>query len=492
MTGQAVGLILLLPFFAAIAMPMLGSWRRSWCQPLALSSVGLMGLSALSASYIAVAQGPVQYAMGGWEPPVGIVLILDGFSSLIAVALSFVSLACLFFGGPLLPKDLGVKVVLYYSLVLMLISALAGITLAGDLFNLFVFIEVAALCSYALVGLAGGRGLMAAFRYLLLGTIGASFYLLGVGYFYAATGTLNMADFLVRLPDVLHSKAVFTGLIFIFLGLAIKAAMVPFHGWLPDAYSHAPAAVAPLLASLVTKVSLYAMIRIMFWVLGAGTLASELPILFLLGLGGAIAAVVGAFLALTQQDLRRMFAYGGISHVGLIVIGIAVGNKTGFAGGIFYMVNDAVMQATLFFIAGAIWHRCGARDLSQLGNLWAQMPWTSAALIVTALSMIGIPPTGGFFGKWYMVLGAMEATNYVAVAAILSSTLLTLAYFVRIIERIFGDKHSDPPVAQLTAEAPTEMRVSMGILAASILVLGLFSDQIVGLILRSAVPPGLG
>ena len=492
MTGHSVGFILLLPFFAAIAMPMLGSWRRSWCQPLALSSVGLMGMSALFASYGAVTQGPVQYAVGGWLPPVGIVLVFDGLTSLLAVALSFVSLACLFFGGPVLPKDLDGKVVLYYTLVLLLISALAGVTLAGDLFNLFVFFEVAALCAYALVGLAGGRGLMAAFRYLLLGTIGASFYLLGVGYFYAATGTLNMADFLSRLPDVLHSKAVLTGLIFIFLGLAIKAAMVPFHGWLPDAYSHAPEAVVPLLASLVTKVSLYAMTRIMFWVLGAATLAFDLPILFLLGLGGASAAVVGAFLALTQHDLRRMFAYGGISHVGLIVVGITVGNKTGFAGGIFYMVNDAVMQATLFFIAAAIWHRWKARDLSQLGNLWAEMPWTSAALIVTALSMIGIPPTGGFFGKWYMILGALEATNYVAVAAILSSTLLTLAYFVRIIERMFGDKHSEPPVTQLTAEVPTEMRVSMGILAASILVLGLFSDQIVGLILRSAVPPGLG
>ncbi len=491
MTGHSVGFILLLPFFAAIAMPMLGSWRRSWCQPMALSSVGLMGLSALFASHGAVTQGPVQYSVGGWPPPVGIVLVFDGLTSLLAVALSFVSLACLFFGGPVLPKDLDGKVVLYYTLVLLLISALAGVTLAGDLFNLFVFFEVAALCAYALVGLAGGRGLMAAFRYLLLGTIGASFYLLGVGYFYAATGTLNMADFLARLPDVLHSKAVLTGLIFIFLGLAIKAAMVPFHGWLPDAYSHAPEAVVPLLASLVTKVSLYAMTRIMFWVLGAATLPFELPILFLLGLGGASAAVVGAFLALTQQDLRRMFAYGGISHVGLIVIGITVGNQTGFAGGIFYMVNDAVMQATLFFIAAAIWHRCKARDLSQLGNLWAQMPWTSAALIVTALSMVGIPPTGGFFGKWYMVLGALEATNYVAVAAILSSTLLTLAYFVRIIEGMFGDKHSEPPVTQLTPEAPTEMRVSMGILAASILVLGLFSDQIVGLILRSAAPPGL-
>jgi multicomponent Na+:H+ antiporter subunit D len=492
MTGQAMCLIFLLPFSAAVAMPLLGAWRRSWCRPLALSAVSLMTLFAFFACYDVLTHGPVRHALGGWDPPAGIVLVLDGLSGLLAVALSLVSLACLFFGGPALPKDLGSKVVLYHTLVLLMISALAGITLTGDLFNLFVFLEVGALCAYALVGLGGGRALIAAFRYLILGTIGASFYLLGVVYFYAVTGTLNMEDFSHRLPDVLHSKAVLTGLIFVLLGLAIKAAMVPLHGWVPDAYSHAPDAVVPLLASLVTKVSLYAMIRITFWVLGAATLTFELPILFLLSLGGVVGAVVGAFLALTQQDLRRMFAYGGISHVGLIVIGLTVGNETGFSGGAFYLVNDAVMQATLFFITGIIMYRCGARELSQLGQLGTQMPWTSAALIVTALSMIGIPPTGGFFGKWYMILGALEAKNYLAVAAILSSTLLTLAYFVRIIERMFGEKPSDAPATQLIPDEPAEMRFSMGALAASILLLGLFSDRIVGLILRSAVPPGLG
>lgn len=492
MTGQAVCLIFLLPFSAAISMPLVGSWRRAWCRPLALAAMSLMALSALAAFYTAATQGPIKYAVGGWDPPVGIVLILDGLSGLLVVALSLVSSAALIYGGPALPKDLGGKVVPYHTLVMLLISALAGITMAGDLFNLFVFLEVGALCAYALVGLGGGRALMAAFRYLILGTIGASFYLLGVGYFYAATGTLNMDDFLHRLPDVLHSKAVLTGLIFIFLGLAIKAAMVPLHGWLPDAYSHAPDSVVPLLASLVTKVSLYAITRITFWVLGAATLTYEFPILVLLGFGGAVGAVVGAFLALTQQDLRRMFAYGGISHVGLIVIGIAVGNQTGFAGGVFYLVNDAVMQATLFFITGIIAYRSGARELSQLGELWTRMPWTSTALIVTALSMIGIPPTGGFFGKWYMVLGALEAQNYVAVAAILASTLLTLAYFVRIIERMFGDALSDAPPDSLATDGPAEMRVSMGAMTAGILLLGLFSDRIVGMILQSAVPPGIG
>ncbi|WP_455378034.1 complex I subunit 5 family protein [Petrachloros mirabilis] len=491
MTGQAIFLIFFSPFFSAVLMPLVCSRRPAWCRPITLSALGLSALSACFGAYAVGANGPLHYALGGWSPPIGIVFILDGLSSLLALALSLISLIAVYYGGALLPKNVTGRMIPYHSLILLLIAALAGITLAGDLFNLFVFLEVGALCVYGLVGLAGGRALMAAFRYLILGTIGASFYLLGVGYFYAATGTLNMADFLSILPTVMESKAVLTGLIFIFLGLGIKSAIVPLHGWLPDAYSHAPDAVAPLLASLVTKISLYAMTRFTFWVLGAAYLVYEFPLLSMIGYAGAGAAVVGAFLSLTQRELRRMFAYGGISHIGLIVIGISTGNKTGFAGGIFYLLNDAVMQASLFFITGILAYRLRARDIAQLRSTGPLMPWTSFALIVTALSMIGIPPTGGFFGKWYMVLGALEARNYVAVGAIFISTLLTLAYFVRLIDQMFGQPLAGSPPSSKTPEGPLEMRVSLGVAAACLLLLGLFSNWIVGFILRSAVPPGL-
>ena len=163
----------------------------------------------------------------------------------------------------------------------------------------------------------------------------------------------------------------------------------------------------------------------------------DLPILLLLSWLGAIAAIVGALLALSQQELKRLFAYGGISHVGLILIGICLGNQTGFAGGVFYLINDAVMQALLFFIAASVFYRHGIRTISDLVQIRGQMPWTIAALIIVALSMIGIPPTGGFFGKWYIILGALDAGNYVAVAAVVAATLLTLAYFAKIFEYVF-------------------------------------------------------
>ncbi len=490
MRAHLPALVFLFPFLVAVMMPLIGLLNRGLCRPLALASLAGMTLASLAAFLEALHGGPIHYAFSGWAPPVGIEWVVDGLSGLLGVVIGGIALGSVVFAGATTTQDLSKKVVPFYTLILLLVSALVGIVYAADLFNLFVFLEVGSLCSYALVGSSGGRGLVSAFRYLILGTIGASLYLLGVGYFYAATGTLNMADLADRLPALLHSKSVLTGLIFIVMGLAIKMALVPLHGWLPDAYTYAPDAISPLIAPLVTKVALYALVRIVFWVLGAGTVIGQIPVMIFLGWMGGLAAIVGAFLALSQEDLKRLFAYSGISHIGLIVLGISIGNRTGFAGGLFYLINDAVMQASLFFVAGAAFYRHGVRDLSDLFRLRGQMPWTVATLIVTALSMIGIPPTGGFFAKWYMVLGALEADNYLAVMVIVGATLLTLAYFVRVFERVFheGGQPSDRP--QL-AEGPWAMRLSLGAFAATILALGLFSDRIIAVILQSALPHGL-
>jgi multicomponent Na+:H+ antiporter subunit D len=264
---------------------------------------------------------------------------------------------------------------------------------------------------------------------------------------------------------------------------------MPLHGWLPDAYTHAPEAISPFLASLVTKVALIAWVRIMFWVVGPHAEIEHVPVLILLEELGAIAAVVGAFLALTQHEIKRMFAYGGISHIGLILIGVSIGNPTGFAGGVFYLINDAVMQAALFFLAGTAIYQYGIRTIDDLGRLRGQAPWITGALIIMAMSMVGFPPTGGFFGKWYIILGALEAQDYFAVGAVVVSTLLTLAYFIKLFERIFRDSHL--PAVMNPLEAPLSLKVSVGAVSAAIIMLGLFSDPIVGFLLDTALPTGL-
>lgn len=489
MSHQLPAILFLLPLFAAISMPVVCLKHRHWSLPISVTVLAAMVLVSILNLHNVIHHGEVRYVFSGWTVPLGIEWVADGLASVISMVLSALGLLGVVFTIPTSPKDLGGRIVHYYTLILLLISALTGIVFAGDLFNLFVFLEVAAISSYALVGLAGGRALFAAFRYLILGTLGASLYLLGVSYLYAVTGTLNMADMADKLPLLLGSKALVGGLLFIFIGLGIKMALVPFHAWMPDAYSYAPDSVSPILASLLTKVALLAWVRIIYWVFDMSIIIYNIPILLLVEVLGVLAAVIGASLALAQRDIKMVFAYGGISHIGIILIGIGQGNQTGFAGGIFYLLNDAVMQAALFFIAGVAFFQYGVRTIEDLGRVGRKAPWLTGSLIIVAIGMIGLPPTGGFFGKWYIILGALDAGNYVSVAAVLLSTLLTLAYFVKLFEGIFRQKSTllDDP----SGEIPLSFKLTLGVTSAAIVILGIFSAPMVQLLLNHALPPGL-
>ena len=487
MSHQLPAILFLLPLFAAISMPVVCLKHRHWSQPISLTILAAMVLVSILNLHNVVNHGEVRYAFSGWTAPLGIEWVADGLASVILVLLSVLGLLGVVFTGPTSPKALGGRIVHYYTLILLFFSALTGIVFARDLFNLFVFLEVAAISSYALIGVAGGRALFAAFRYLILGTIGASIYLLGVSYLYAVTGTLNMADMADKLPFLLGSKALVGGLLFIFIGLGIKMALVPFHAWMPEAYAYAPDSVSPILASLLTKIALLAWVRIIYWVLNASIVVYGIPILLLVAVLGALAAVIGASLALAQRDIKMMFAYGGISHIGIILIGIGQGNQTGFVGGIFYLLNDAVMQAALFFLAGVAFCHYGVRTIDDIGRVGKQAPWLTGSLIVIALGMVGLPPTGGFFGKWNIILGALEAGNYVSVAAVVLSTLLTLAYFVKLFEGIFRQTSTRLDVQ--FGEIPLSFKMTLGVTSAAIMLLGLFSSPIVQLLLNHALPP---
>jgi multicomponent Na+:H+ antiporter subunit D len=488
MRANLAALLFVIPFVAAVSMPVAGLFRRNWCAPFALVALSAMSLTSLAALKQTLALGPIRYPLSGWLPPLGVEWRLDGFSGLAMALISFVALVAVAYAGPGVRAALSAKVAHVYTLVMLLVSALTGMVMAADLFNLFVFLEVAALTGYALVAAAGGRAMLSAFRYLILGTIGASLYLLGVGYLYAVTGTLNMADLAERIAPLAASKAALTGIVFIMIGLGIKMALVPLHGWLPDAYTHAPDFLSPLLAALITKAALVAAARIIFWVVGAGLLWQQLPLIVYLGWIGAIATLAGAFLALSEQNLKRMFAYAGLSHVGLTVVGISLGNQSGLAGGIFYLLIDAIMQLGLFFTAGVIIHQHGIHEIPELVRVGRRVPLTLATLIVTALSMVGIPPTGGFFGKWFLVLAALKAGNYVAVGVIVLGTLLTLAAFVRLFEKMLLEEREPGATVR---DAPAPMRFGLGVVIAAIMLLGLFSDPVMALIRQIALPPGL-
>ncbi len=486
MTNHLPVLVFLIPLGVAVALPLVSLARPRWCRSVAMSAVGLMSLTAVINLALVVTHGETRYVFGGWAAPLGIEWVADGLASAVLVAISLIAFVCLVYGGAVTLQASPSRTRLHYILILLLLSGLTGVVFAGDLFNVFVFLEVATLSTCALVAIADGKALVFAFRYLMLASIGATFYLLGVSFVYAVTGTLNMADLAARLPGLAGSHALNVGVVFMFLGLAIKMALMPFHGWLPDAYTNASDAVSPLISALVTKVSLLAWIRIMYWVVGAGQdteLGQALRVCWVLG---AVAAVVGAFLALIQHDVKRMFAYGGVSHIGLITLGAGLGNQTGLAGSLFYLINDAVMQATLFVVAGIAVTHYGVHTVEQLGTLRRKAPWLAGALVVVGLSMIGIPPTGGFFGKWYIVLGAIQAGEYAAVAAVVVATLLTLAYFASLFVRVFGGETTAPPDG-VAAEMPLRLRWCVGVLCVGIVSLGLLSDRLVGVLLGVTV-----
>jgi multicomponent Na+:H+ antiporter subunit D len=492
MRHQLPVIVFLLPLVTAICTPIVSLKNRHAGSAMALAAVGAMVIAAMANLFSVLRYGEIRYSFSGWAAPFGIEWVADDVAALMAAALSLVGLICLTYSGQVMSEDLKKRSSAVYTLILVLLAALTGIIFAGDLFNIFVFLEVAALAGYALVGVAGGKALVSAFRYLILGALGASLYLLGVSYFYAVTGTLNMADLAQRVPEMMTSKAIIGGLSFMFVGLGIKMALVPLHGWLPDAYTLAPSAVSPILAALLTKVALLAWIRIVFWVVGGGSDIGALHILDLLWILGALASVAGAFLALTQQNLKRMFAYGGVSHVGLVLIGIGQGSQIGLAGGLFYLINDAVMQATLFAVAGIAIHHYGAEDLDGAAALRHGAPWVLAGLIVSAMSMIGLPPTGGFFAKWYIVLSAIESGNFAAVVAVVGSTLLTLAYFIRLFSRIFRDRKGVPGGSDShVVEIPVTLRISLGALVTTMIALGIWSDTIVDILLGATQPLGL-
>ena len=476
MTEHLPALVFLAPLTTAISMPLAGHRSKAICRPLALGATAGMAALSIASLWVVISRGPIRYSFGGWLPPVGIEWLADSVAAIMVCGVSALGVLCLLYGGAIDERTRDEHPIPYYTLVLLLVAGLTGAIYAGDLFNIFVFLEVVSLSAYALVAVPGGRALVSAFRYLLMGALGTAFYLLGVGYFYTATGSLNIADLAQQMPGLLGSKAVMGGLIFMFVGLAIKMALMPLHGWLPDAYSDAPPAAVPLLAGLVTKIALLVWVRILYWVM-----AAEGPgvagIFAIVSTIGILASVGGACVALGQRDFKRMFAYGGISHVGLVLMGIGQANQTGLTGALYYLLNDAVMQCTLFVLAGILAQRYGILSLDDAGRARIRDPWAIGTFVVVALGMIGLPPTGGFFGKLRILLGALEAENYLAAGAVVVTTLVTLGYFAQVLERLVrsGDGNAE---ADGTA-TPWALRASMAALAAAMLGLGLWNDQIV-------------
>lgn len=445
MIAQHLPALIPLTFLAAaLLIPFIGLWKSRLSYPIAmLTSLVAATLSVYGFIYVLI-NGPVRYFFGGWPPPIGIEYLLDPLSSFVSMVINVIALIVITHSHKLVDSEIDGRQKGYYSVVMLLLCGFSGMIITADLFNLYVFIEISSLASYALIAVGEKKSPFAAFRYLIIGTIGASFYLLGIGYLYFMSGTLNMNDLAGILPMINESPTILVSLILIVIGFAIKMAIFPMHGWLPDSYTYAPSSVSSLIAPIGTKVGAYAMIRLLFFVFGVEYFSNELPIADLLAVFSCGGIIFGSVMAMAQKEMKRMLAYSSVAQIGYIGLGIGLATPFGFIGAVLHLLNHAFMKACLFIVAGNLRAKTGNSDISLFDNSYRKKyPWTMAAFTVAALSMVGLPPLAGFFSKWYLALGTIQSSRWIYLAVILLSSLLNAVYFFRILEKVYI-KSPDP------------------------------------------------
>ena len=492
MTQHAPVLIVLLPLTASLLCMLFSRISRNLGSWIVMASIaGAFANACLVLEKVISSGGKTwHYYMGGWMPPVGIEFALDPLNSILAVVITFISLMVSLYSRPFVKDEDWLHVGGYYTLFGLLTVGLSGMIITGDVFNLYVYLEIMSLSGYGLIALGGRKSMLAAFRYLLIGTIGASLYLLGVGYLYSMTGTLNMADLAQRVVPHLNSPLFAIAVACFIIGFGIKMALFPLHGWQPDAYTFAHPGAAAFIAGCMSKAPAYALIRFVYYIFKVDNpvMHSALNVLGILGVAGIL---IGSIMAMAQYDFRRMLAYSSVAQIGYIAIGLAMGNMYGFIGAVLHVINHAFMKSSLFLVIGGIEYRFGEVNLYRLGGMNKKMTLSTITVLLASLSMIGLPPTCGFFSKWYLMLGAYTGAQYFYIAVLVISSLLNAIYFFRIIEQMFVQRE-----ASLTEVHPHEGKLGLPISMAipilvggiMILVLGFYSVDIVTDVIKLGLP----
>jgi multicomponent Na+:H+ antiporter subunit D len=362
------------------------------------------------------------------------------------------------------------KAPLFYSAQLLQILGLCGITATGDAFNVFVFLEISSLATYALIAMGRDRrALTSSFSYLVMGTIGATFYLIGVGFLYVMTGTLNMMDLAERLPEIQGSGTVRTAFAFIVTGISLKLALFPLHLWLPNAYTYSPSAVTAFMGATATKVAVYVLIRFIFTIFGVPFSFGQEPLAEVLIPLAIIGLLSASTVSIGQPNIKRMLAYSSVAQIGYIVLGIAMGTAMGLTASLLHMFNHGLMKGALFMTLGAVAYRLGGTNIDQMRGLAHTMPLTFWAFVLGGLSLIGVPLTVGFVSKWHLILAALELGWWPVVGVILVGSMLALVYVGRVVEAgWFGE-----PEKPERNEAPMSLLIPVWILIAANLYFGI-------------------
>ena len=459
-------------------------------------SAGLAWLIALVASWLSfgisiflleqvVSNGPISYLLGNWPAPWGIEYKVDVLSAFVMLIVTSIGAIVMVFA----PKSVQIEIpsdrtYLFYTMYLLTFAGLLGITITADAFNLFVFLEISSLSSYVLISLGAQRNaLTAALRYLILGTVGATFYIIGVGLMYQMTGTLNISDLAERLPDVASTKTILIAVGFITVGIGLKLGLFPLHVWLPNAYAYAPSVVTAFLAATATKVAVYALLRVYFSIFGID-LFSALPIAEVLLILGLIAIISMSTVAIYQNNVKRLLAYSSVAQVGYMVIGISMLTITGLTATILHLFNHAIIKGALFLSLAAVFYRIKSVKVEDMAGLGKSMPYTMAAFVAAGFSLIGVPSTVGFISKWYLILGALEKDWWLVAVFIVLSSLLAVIYFWKVIE--FAYFKGRPNGAVEIRDVPLSMLIPIWVMVGSNFYFGLNTNFTISAAMKAA------
>jgi multicomponent Na+:H+ antiporter subunit D len=482
-------LIVVAPFIAALFAGLFVWIDERLSYPIALTGLAVSLFSGIHVMIQVIASGPIQYKLAGWAPPMGIEYRIDLLNAMVLILVAGIAFLNLIASYRSVQQEISDRTGSYFTVYNLFVTGLLGVTITGDLFNLYVLIEITSLTSYAQIALGDkDRGPLASLNYVFIGVIGASFYLLGVGYLYMYTGSLNMADVSVILKGSSGSSTVLTAFILCMLGVWIKMALFPMHVWLPNAYTYSPTAFSRVVAPLMTKVMVYVMIRLMITVFGYDYIFNTLQLADAVVWLATLAVLAGGVMALAQKNLKKMLTYIIVCEIGYMVGGAWMGNQLGMTGAILHILNDALMTFALFLAVGNMVYRIEKIDLTDLKGLFGKMPWTMGGFVIAALSIIGVPPTCGFFSKWYLILGAMEKGAYHFAGALIISSLICAVLFFKVFEICFfesgshGQEHSSHGIVVIE-EAPVSMLIISGLVSLSLIVAGFYSGTIVNTII---------
>ncbi|MFP4085609.1 MAG: proton-conducting transporter membrane subunit [Desulfobacteraceae bacterium] len=503
MNAQYPALLIVAPLLSALLISICGWVNKRLCFPIAVAALSVAAYSATGLLVQVLTENAgaggeeaaVLYRIGGWDPPWGIGYYVDSLNALVLMVISVVALLNLLATHRAVQEAFPAKTGAFYTLYVLMITGLLGITVTGDAFNLYVLLEITALTGYGLIAMGEDRAPLASLNYVYMGTMGACFYLLGIGYLYIITGSLNMMDMASILPDLYDSRVVIGAFVICMVGLWLKMAFFPLHAWLPNAYTFAPSPVTSVVAPLVTKVMIYVMIRLMvtvftpeftFSVAGLSTSVVWLAV---------IAIVMGSILALGAPDVKKMLTYVIIAEVGYMVGGAWLGNRAGMTGSILHIANDALMTLCVFLALGNVVYRVKGYQFDDFRSMFKKMPFTMMGLTTGALSMIGVPPLCGFFSKWYLISGGVQAGQYGFVAALVFSSLINAVLFFRVFERAYYGRgepnHGHHAPAVPMAEAPVGMVVPLLMVAGGLIGVGIYTGDIVAHIIDPFIPAGL-